>query len=224
LVSAIGGILPLAAGVAISPAPIIAVILTLFSARAKVNGSAFAIGWGIGIGLVAAVALLLGNASNAGTSSGAKDTVSWVKLALGVLLLIAATRQWRSRPAAAEQPTMPKWMAGIDAMGTGKAFALGAGLGVNPKNLALGVAAGASIAQTGISTAQQWVTALIFVALASVTVAVPVVYYLLGGAGAQHTLDSWKEWLQQNNATVMAVLLVVYGFVLIGQSIQTLSA
>jgi threonine/homoserine/homoserine lactone efflux protein len=211
--------------VALGPVPIIAVILMLFSARAKVNGSAFVVGWVFGVGLVTAVGLLLANASNAGSSSGATDAVSWIKLALGVLLLVAAVRQWRSRPAADQQPEMAKWMAGIDAMHTGKAFALGAALGaVNPKNLALGLAAGASIAQTGISTAQEWATALIFVALSSVTVALPVIYFLLGGASAQHTLDSWKAWLQQNNATVMAVLLVVFGFVLIGQSIQTLSA
>jgi threonine/homoserine/homoserine lactone efflux protein len=222
--SAIGGILPLAVGVAISPVPIIAVILMLFSARAKVNGPVFAVGWVLGIGAVTAIALLVANGSDAGTSGSAKDIVSWIKLALGVLLVVAAQRQWRSRPAPGEQPAMPKWMAGIDAFTTGKALVLGAALGaVNPKNLALGLAAGASIAQTNIASAQQWGTALIFVALASVTVALPVVYYLLGGATAQHTLDSWKAWLQHNNATVMAVLLVVFGFVLIGQSIQTLS-
>jgi threonine/homoserine/homoserine lactone efflux protein len=120
---------------------------------------------------------------------------------------------------------MPKWMAGIDAFTTGKAFGLGAVLSsINPKNLALGLSAGASIAQAGISNGEKWATALIFVAIASVTVAIPVVYYLLGGASATRTLDSWKAWLQQNNATVMAVLFIVFGFVLIGQAIQKLSA
>ena len=49
--------LPLAVGVAISPVPIIAVILMLISARAKANGSAFVGGWVVGIGSVVAVAL-----------------------------------------------------------------------------------------------------------------------------------------------------------------------
>jgi threonine/homoserine/homoserine lactone efflux protein len=222
---AVGQILPLAVGVAISPVPIIAVILMLFSARAKVNGSAFAVGWVIGIAAVTAVALLIGSASDASTSSSASDTVSWIKLVLGVLLLLAALRQLRSRPTGGEEPAMPKWMAGIDAFRTGKAFGLGALLSsINPKNLALGLSAGASIAQAGLSTGQKWGTALIFVAISSLTVAIPVVYYLLGGEGAARTLDSCKAWLQQNNATVMAVLFVVFGFVLIGQAIQTLSA
>ena len=41
----IGDILPTAIGVAISPVPIIAVILMLFSAKAKRNGLAFLLGW-----------------------------------------------------------------------------------------------------------------------------------------------------------------------------------
>ncbi len=36
-------------------------------------------------------------------------------------------------------------------------------------------------------------------------------------------MDGWKLWLQQNTAAVMTVLLLVFGFVLSGQAIQTLS-
>jgi hypothetical protein len=39
---------------------------------------------------------------------------SWVKIALGVLLLLVAFREFRSRPRGDEQPQMPKWMAAID--------------------------------------------------------------------------------------------------------------
>ena len=41
---AISEVLPFAIGVAISPVPIIAVILVLFSARARANGTMFLIG------------------------------------------------------------------------------------------------------------------------------------------------------------------------------------
>jgi hypothetical protein len=220
--SAIGAVLPLAVGVAIGPVPVIAEILMLFSARARVNGPVFVLGFSVGLAVVTVAALLI--ASGASTSSGGSDGVSWVKLALGVLLLVGALRQWRSRPRSGEEPAMPQWMAGIDSIATARALALGVGLGaVNPKNLALGAAAGATIGQAQIAAGQQFATALIFVAIASVSVATPLVYFLLGGAGAQHALDSWKAWLQQNNATVMTVLFVVFGFVLIGQSIQSLS-
>jgi hypothetical protein len=222
--NAIGAVLPLAVGVAIGPVPVIAEILMLFSARAKVTGPVFVLGFVLGLGVVTVAALLVANASSAGTSGGGGDAMSWVKMALGVLLLAGAVRQWRSRPLPDAEPVMPKWMAGIDSIATGRALALGLGLGgVNPKNLALGAAAGATISQAQIGTGQQFATAAIFVVIASAAVATPLIYFLLGGDSAQHTLDSWKAWLQQNNATVMAVLFVVFGFVLIGQAIQTLS-
>ena len=54
---AIGGSLPLAVGIALSPLPIIAVVLTLTSRRAKANGPAFVLGWLLGLGIVGAVVL-----------------------------------------------------------------------------------------------------------------------------------------------------------------------
>ena len=48
----IGDILPMAIGVAISPVPIIAVILMLFTHRAKPNSMAFLGGWILGLAIV----------------------------------------------------------------------------------------------------------------------------------------------------------------------------
>jgi hypothetical protein len=42
---AIGQLLPLAVGVAVSPMPIVAVILMLVTPRARSNGPAFLLGW-----------------------------------------------------------------------------------------------------------------------------------------------------------------------------------
>jgi len=222
---AIGQFLPLAIGVALSPVPIIAVILMLFSARAKSNGPAFLLGWLIGVGAITAIALVSSSAASVGSESEPSNAASWVKLALGVLLLFGAMRQWRTRPAPGEETAMPKWMAGIDAFTTPKAFGLAALLGgINPKNLLLAAAAGITIAQANLSGGEQWVALAVFVVLASLTVAIPVVYYALGGESAQRTLDGWKAWLQHNNHAVMAVLFLVFGVVLIGQAIQTLSA
>jgi hypothetical protein len=52
---AIGDILPLAIGVAISPVPIIAVILMLFSKKAKGNSLAFLVGWVLGLAIVGVI-------------------------------------------------------------------------------------------------------------------------------------------------------------------------
>ena len=57
--SAIGAVLPLALGVALSPIPIIAVVLMLATPRGGVNGSSFLLGWLVGLSVVGTIVLLL---------------------------------------------------------------------------------------------------------------------------------------------------------------------
>lgn len=111
---AIGGSLPLAVGIALSPLPIIAVVLMLTSRRAKVNGPVFVLGWLIGLAIVGAIVLAVAGPGGASKSGSPATWVSWVKIALGVLLLLVAVRQFRSRPRGDQEPQMPKWMATID--------------------------------------------------------------------------------------------------------------
>ena len=115
-------ILTFAVGVAISPVPIIAVILMLFSPGARVNGPAFLVGWVVALGAVGAAAYALSDAGDASTSSTASDTISWGKIALGVVLLLFAARTWRRRPGPGEEAPAPKWMSGIDGLTAGKAL------------------------------------------------------------------------------------------------------
>jgi len=220
----IGDILPLAIGVAISPVPIIAVILMLFSKKARGNSLAFLIGWILGIAAVGTVVLLLGNSADIGTSSGASKGAATVRLVLGLLLLFGAFRQWRKRPKEGEEAQMPKWMAGIDAFTAGKSLGLAVLLsGVNPKNLALVLAAAMTISQAGLSGAQPWIVLIVFVIIASLTVAIPVLVFQIAGEKAEGMLNGWKTWLAGNNAVVMAVLFLIFGFMLVGKGITGLS-
>jgi heme/copper-type cytochrome/quinol oxidase subunit 4 len=91
--------------------------------------------------------------------------------------------------------------------------------GVNPKNLALTLAAALSIAQAGLSGSQPWIALAVFVIIASLTVAVPVLYYLFAGQSAEKALNTWKAWLVSNNATVMFILFLVLGALLLGQGL-----
>ena len=222
---AISEVLTFAIGVAISPIPIIAVILMLFSRRARVNGPMFLLGWVIGLAVLSGVVYAIADSANAATDSSASDSVSWLKIVLGVVLLGLARRDWRSRPAPGSEPEMPKWMAGVDGLTPAKAFGLAVLLSsVNPKNLILTVGAATTVAQLGVSTSDAVVALAVFVAIASLTIAGPVVYYLLGGDGAKAHLDDLKAWLGANNATVMAVLFLVFGVALISKGLGPLTA
>jgi hypothetical protein len=220
----ISEVLTFAVGVAISPVPIIAVTLMLFSKRARVNGPMFMLGWVVALGVVSGVAYAAADQANAATDSTTSDTIAWGRILFGVLLLLLAARNWRTRPARGAEPEMPKWMAGIDTLKPGKALGLGLLLaGVNPKNLMLAAAAGAGLATLGLSTADAIGSLIVFVIVASLTIGGPVVYYLVGGDNAKGQLDEMKNWLALHNNAVMAVLFLVFGAKLIADGLPPLT-
>src|SRR5688572_24033820 len=107
--SAIGGILPLAVGVAISPVPIIAIVLMLGTPRARSTGPAFAAGWLAGLTLVGTLVLVLAGPDTADDGTPATWT-QVLKLSLGALFLLMAVRAWHGRPRHGQDVAMPKWM------------------------------------------------------------------------------------------------------------------
>ncbi len=220
---AIGEVLGFAVGIAISPVPIAAVILMLFSERARANSVAFTMAWVLGIASVSTVvAVLPGFASDGGEPT---TTAGWVKLGLGALLLLVALRQWSSRPGPDEEAEAPQWMERIDGLTPVGAFGLGFLLSaLNPKNLLLAAAAGASVASAALSAGETAGTLAIFTIIASLTVALPVCAYLVASDRLAPLLDRMKDWLIANNTTVMAVLFLVFGASLIGDGIQILTA
>ena len=221
---AIGEILPYAVAAAITVSAIVGIILMLVTPKAKTNGTAFAVGYVLGFALVGTIVLVLAGGSNYSSGSGPTQTVSIIKLLLGLLLLVAAVRQWRGRPREGEAPKMPKWMGAIDSFTVAKAFGLGVLLSaVNPKNLAMSVAAGLAIAQAGIPTGQEAVVLIIYIVISTSTVLAPVVVYFAMGDRAAAILGGWRKWLEENNAVVTAVVLLVLAAVLIGQGITGVS-
>lgn len=221
---AIAEVLPFAVGVAVVPIPVIAVILMLFSARARVNGPVFVFGWVAGLAAAFVVVYGIADAVGAGTDERASDGVSWLSIVLGVALLLLALRTWRTRPGPDVTTEPPRWMAGIDGLQPGKALGLGALLAAaNPKNLILILGAAAGLAQLGVSTGDALWGLVAFVVVGSLSVATPVVYYLVGGAGARSSLEDLKAWLGLHDEAIMAVLFVVFGVVLLSQGLAPLT-
>lgn len=217
----VGDLLPLAIGVAISPIPIIAVILMLLAPRAQGASFGFLVGWVTGIAVAVVVVLLLaGGVTDDSTGDEPSVVASWIRLVLGVLLVLLAVMQWRGRPKQGEKPSLPGWLQAIDKVTPGKAIGLGFLLSaVNPKNLAMAIAAGVAVGSAGLSGGQEAVAVVVFVLIAASTVAIPVVAYVLAPDGMQRPLDALKSWLEVNNTTVMAVLLLVIGSVVFGKGL-----
>jgi threonine/homoserine/homoserine lactone efflux protein len=220
---AIGQILPLGIAVALSPLPIVVVVLMLVTERARSNGPSFVLGWVAGLAIVGAVVLAIASPTDASEDGQPATWVAVLKLVLGTLLLLVALRQWRTRPREGEDPPVPKWMRALDGFTAPKALLAAAFLsGLNPKNLLLSVGAALAIAQTGISGGQQAAAYTVFVLIATVGIAAPVVIYFALGTRSAAILGHLKDWMSHNNAVIMAVLCLVIGAKLIGDGVAAL--
>ena len=222
---AIGQSLATAVGVAISPFPIIAVVLMLATSKGRVNGPAFLLGWLLGLAVLGTIVLLLAEPANPSESGGPATWVSWLKVLLGVLLLVVAVRQFRARPGPGDEAALPAWMGRIDRVRPPAALGLGAFFaGVNPKNFLLVVSGATAIAQTGIPAGQQAVAYAVFAIIGSAGVAVPLAIYVGMGERAPKTLARLKDWLGLHNAVIMSVLCTVIAAKLIGDALAALTA
>jgi threonine/homoserine/homoserine lactone efflux protein len=200
---AIGQVLSLGVGVALSPVPIIAVVLMLATPRGRANGPAFLVGWIVGIAALGTVVLLLAGGASAAEKGTPADWVSILKIVLGVLLFLVAAKQWRGRPRGSAEPELSA---------------------VNPKNLLLVVGAGAAIAQTGADTAGQAVALAVFTLIATIGVGAPVAIYFLMGDRAGAILGRLHDWMARENATIMAVICLIIGAKLVGDAITALAS
>ncbi len=215
-----GEALPLALGILISPIPIIATILMLLAPQARSASVGFMLGWLAGIVVALVVFVLLSGLIPEQNDDASRPVSGVVKIVLGLLMLLIASRQWRGRPHEGEEPPLPGWMAAIDKMTSAKAIGLGFALAaVNPKNLLMAAGAGVLVGTASLSTGEVAVVVAVFTVIAGASVMVPVVGYLVARDAMSGPLQSLRVWLVHNNATVMAVLLLVIGVTMIGKGI-----
>ena len=219
----VGQILSFAVGVAVSPVPIIAVVLMLTTDRGRVNGPAFVLGWIAGLALAGTAILLVAGQADASDGGEPATWVGVLKLMLGLGLLALAVKQWRGRPADPEAAELPNWMQKIDGFAPGRALALAVALAaINPKNLLLTVGAATTIAHAGLEAGEQAVALSVFILVASLGIGAPVAIYFALGEKSASLLGGLKDWMAHNNAAIMTVLLLVLGAKLLGDGITAL--
>lgn len=144
----------------------------------------------------------------------------WIVGVATLVFLVMAARQWKKRPAKGESVNMPSWMASIDTISPVKAIGLGVVLSAaNPKNLALTLAASASIAQAGLDTTDETIAVAVFVVIGSLTVAGSVLFFLVAPGRAERPLGAIREFMAQNNASIMMVILVILGLKVLGDGL-----
>lgn len=222
---AVGQMLVSAVGIAVSPLPLIAVILVLATPRGRANGLAFTAGWVGSLAVLVTVVVLVGSGGDASEGTGGPGRWTyWLKLALGIVFLVLGVRQWRGRPREGQQAERPRWMRAVDTFSSGRSAGLAAVLAVaNPKNLVLAVGGAVSIAASDAGTGGKAGAAVLMVLIASLCALLPLGTYLLGGARAEAVLGEWRTWMARHNAAIMTTVLALLGTKYVGDAISGLA-
>jgi hypothetical protein len=218
LLPVLAEILPLMVGVALSPFPLVAGVIVSLAPRGAARGGALLLGRLLGVAAVVGVVTALAEyiAELGGAPS---EGLAWVRLLLGLLLMVLGVVKWAKRPRGDDAETPPRWMSSLETISAPRAFGLGFVLSVaNPKELAFGAGAGLVIGSSLTEWGPSVAAVAIFAAVACLTVALPPAAVLLGGDRAAPALGEVRGWLIRNTATISAIVLLFFGAVLVSNA------
>jgi hypothetical protein len=217
--SVLATLIPLALVIALSPLTIIPAVLVLQARRPRPTGLAFLGGWLLGLVALTATFVAASDVLG-GLHKSPPAWVSWLRIALGLALIAFGIYEWLTRHSHTKSP---RWMQSFAKLSPVRAGVTGAVLVVvRLEVLIMCALAGLAIGSSGLGVAAEWITAAIFVAVAASTVAIPVLAY----AGAGHRLDDpmarLKDWMERNNAALLAAILVVIGLMVLYNGVHAL--
>lgn len=215
---ALGQLIPLALVVALSPLTIIpAIVLVLQSERARTTGLAFLSGWLLGLATTTAVFVQLPRLLD-GLNRPAPTWAAWVRIAVGIALVVFGIWRWMTRHRATKQPA---WLNRLSRMTPVGAAAVGFGLiMVNPKVLVMNAAAGLVIGTAGLGVPGAWLAVAYYTVIAGSSVLVPILTYAIAGQRVDHQLERMKQWMERQHAVLMAGFLAVVGLLLVYTGIR----
>jgi hypothetical protein len=160
-------------GVALSPVPIIAVVLMLATPDGRVNGPALILGWILGLAAAGTIVLLAASGTEASSTSGPAEWVSIVMIVLGVVLMARATRQWQG-PTRRCRGQLPASMKTIDTFTAPKARAWESFSRRSTQRTSSSSWAPLAVAQAGASSVTKQSGSAVFVPLGTLGPGIPV--------------------------------------------------
>lgn len=217
----LGGVLGPAMGIALSPVPLVVMVVTLMGAGGHGKGLALLGGWLLGLVVALAVFTAVGPVVG-GDDPGQVSSV--LRMTVGGLFLLLALRSWRSRPTGDEAPELPGLLNRMQAASTVGCLGLGVLLvAVNLKNLGLAAAAGGSIGAAELTFGQSVVVGLVVTVIGSIGMLTAVGATVLAPDRSAPGLEHVQTWLIAHNSTVVFVVLLLMGTNLIGDGIRGLA-
>jgi hypothetical protein len=217
--SVLGALIPLGLVIALSPLTIIPAVLVLQAPQPRPSGLAFLAGWVLGLAALTALSVV-GSGLLGGLHKSPPTWASWLRVVLGSALILFGVYRWFTRHRNTESPA---WMRTFATITPARAGLTGAVLVlIRPDVLLICVPAGLAIGGSGLGVADDSVAAAFFVAIAASTVAIPVLAYAAAGHRLDHAMARLKDWMEKNNAALMAAILVVIGAMVLYNGIDAL--
>jgi threonine/homoserine/homoserine lactone efflux protein len=211
-------LIPLALVIALSPLSIIPAVLVLHTLRPRPTGLAFLLGWLVALAVLTAIFVEVSGL--VGGLDKPPPWASWLRIIVGAALIVFGTYRWLTRKRAAH---VPKWMSSLTTITPSRAAVTAVILVVvNPKVLFICAAAGLAIGTEGLGRAGAYLAVVYFVAVASSTVALPVLAYAVSGDRLHAPLTRLKDWMERQHAALVAAILIVIGILVLYKGIHGL--
>jgi threonine/homoserine/homoserine lactone efflux protein len=211
-------LIPLALVIALSPLSIIPAVLVLHTPRPRPTGLAFLLGWLVALAVLTAIFVEVSGL--VGGLDKPPPWASWLRIAVGAALIVFGTYRWLTRKRAAH---VPKWMSSLTTITPSRAAVTAVILVVvNPKVLFICAAAGLAIGTEGLGRAGAYLAVVYFVAVASSTVALPVLTYAVSGDRLHEPLTRLKDWMERQHAALVAAILIVIGILVLYKGVHGL--
>jgi hypothetical protein len=217
--SVLGALIPLGLVIALSPLTVIPAVLVLQAPRPRPSGLAFLAGWVLGLAALTALSVAASGMLG-GLHKSPPTWASWLRVILGAALILFGIYRWLTRHRHTESPA---WMRSFATITPARSAITGAALAaIRPDVLLICIPAGLAIGGSGMDVADDWIAAAFFVAIAASTVAIPILAYAAAGHRLDDAMARLKDWMDKENAALLAAILVVIGLMVLYNGVHAL--
>ena len=210
---------------AASPLVLTATFVVIRGARPRTNGIAFLSGFLLGTTIACGLGLVLGQAAVERLDS--HETVEGVlTLLLGVALLAVGLQARHTPPRPEPEGSRASAiLAGLGNVRPAAAFSMAGLLGFGgPKRLVLTFLAMASVSEASLGDIEDLTLVIVYIAVATVLVSVPVVIVIIAGERAAVILARGQSWLTEHAAELRVWLSLGIGAALVVDGLLRLFA
>jgi len=201
--------------IAFDPIPLTTFLIVLPSRRGVRKGTGFVFGWLVSLAVVVAVTVLATGNNPPKQDTAPSQAALAVRIAIGVVLVAVAIRQWRRmrRPKKPKKP--PKWQEHVDNMSGW--FAIGLAPVVQPWVL-IGAGA-ATVVAAKLSNWESDLTLAAFCVLASASYLGLQIYAGFRADRSRAFLARFRAWIDSHTDQLVIAGGLLLGLWLIGKSI-----